>query len=333
VCEPVIWLGTKGYGNPIIGRLFGVLKRGNLACVRSNGHPVGKACGEGMKSMFDRRLRSLLAALLILPATALLVELDVETSAHASPVLAAERQEARAGSSGAVDAGSAPRETVIRVCSGCHSTDLVFGERRSEAAWNRTVQDMRSLGALMTDAEMAGIVAYLAENFGTDTASAAAGTTSVGTSATTGETSGIGASTPPGGAFVVETCRGCHTMERVFDARKSEDGWIKTIQYMRTLGATVSDADLVEVVSYLGANFGLSSLSPDARVETAPPTGNDYVGFVCGGCHTMERVFDANKSEEGWTKTIQYMRTLGATVSDSELVELVQYLTDNFGLQ
>lgn len=57
------------------------------------------------------------------------------------------------------------RELVIRVCSQCHSPDVVANQQLDPAGWKRLVDQMAGLGAAATDAEFDEIVHYLADAF------------------------------------------------------------------------------------------------------------------------------------------------------------------------
>ena len=57
------------------------------------------------------------------------------------------------------------RETLRRVCSGCHAADVVAKQRHTEKDWHDLVEMMAGNGAPGTDAEFAEITAYLAKNF------------------------------------------------------------------------------------------------------------------------------------------------------------------------
>ena len=72
-------------------------------------------------------------------------------------------------SSGPTDEPTLPpgpgRELMIRVCSQCHSPDVVAGQQLDRAGWTRVVDQMASQGAVATDAEFDEIVQYLAAAF------------------------------------------------------------------------------------------------------------------------------------------------------------------------
>jgi cytochrome c oxidase cbb3-type subunit 3 len=57
------------------------------------------------------------------------------------------------------------RETVQRVCSGCHSAQMVLGRQMTREQWGSTVSNMISRGAKISDEEYDQIVDYLAKSF------------------------------------------------------------------------------------------------------------------------------------------------------------------------
>ena len=59
------------------------------------------------------------------------------------------------------------RDLVIRVCGQCHEPTRAASLRLTRAGWEEVVQKMKGLGAsaLATDAQLAQITDYLAENF------------------------------------------------------------------------------------------------------------------------------------------------------------------------
>jgi glucose dehydrogenase len=66
-------------------------------------------------------------------------------------------------------------DTVQRICSGCHSINIVTAVRHSRGEWQTTVQDMIARGAIANRDEVTTIVNYLATNYASATYSSAAG--------------------------------------------------------------------------------------------------------------------------------------------------------------
>jgi quinoprotein glucose dehydrogenase len=65
------------------------------------------------------------------------------------------------------------RETMLRVCSGCHSANVSASKRMDAKEWNDLVQAMAGRGAVATDEEFDEISAYLARSFPRSDATAA----------------------------------------------------------------------------------------------------------------------------------------------------------------
>jgi competence protein ComEA len=57
--------------------------------------------------------------------------------------------------------------------------------------------------------------------------------------------------------------------------------------------------------------------------------GKDALVKVCGKCHSPAIVIANGQSREGWEGTITKMAGLGATASDEEFTEILDYLTKN----
>lgn len=72
---------------------------------------------------------------------------------------------AAAGQDTALPAG-AGKQTVEKVCAGCHDLDTVIQTRRTLLGWQDMVQTMASRGADGTDDELSAIVEYLTQFFG-----------------------------------------------------------------------------------------------------------------------------------------------------------------------
>jgi mono/diheme cytochrome c family protein len=60
------------------------------------------------------------------------------------------------------------KDLVQRVCSSCHSADLITTHRQNRDQWTATVGRMAQYGASATDEQFNAIVEYLTNNFGRD---------------------------------------------------------------------------------------------------------------------------------------------------------------------
>lgn len=73
---------------------------------------------------------------------------------------------------------------------------------------------------------------------------------------------------------------------------------------------------------------------PALETETEPRDITEEVDEVeeliverCSACHSVDRVFSADKTEEQWDATIDRMIDLGAEVSDEEKDLMIDWLT------
>ena len=59
----------------------------------------------------------------------------------------------------------AGKDTLVRVCSKCHSPDNVIANGQDRAGWEATITKMAGFGAVGTDDEFTEILDYLVKNF------------------------------------------------------------------------------------------------------------------------------------------------------------------------
>ncbi len=64
----------------------------------------------------------------------------------------------------------AGRDTVMKVCSKCHSPNILAANPRNRQGWEDTITKMSGLGAMATDDEFTEILEYLAKNVNPDAA-------------------------------------------------------------------------------------------------------------------------------------------------------------------
>src|ERR1051326_608949 len=60
--------------------------------------------------------------------------------------------------------------------------------------------------------------------------------------------------------------------------------------------------------------------------------GADVTVRVCGSCHGMDQVVGERHDAAGWTGVVNDMINNGASASDEEAKQIVDYLTTNFGV-
>ena len=124
-------------------------------------------------------------------------------------------------------------------------------------------------------------------------------------------------------------CVQCHAAAHTTIQRKPASGWRKTVYTMISRGAPVLPGETDTLVAYLTATYGPSS-SPAALQNTpaaTAPAGSEVVTASCGSCHPAAVVFGAVKSDNEWKATIRQMRTLGASISEAQEKQILDYLT------
>ena len=123
-------------------------------------------------------------------------------------------------------------------CVQCHDFRWIVSQRKTAAAWRRTVDEMIWRGAPLMPGEADVVTQYLASSFGAPAADAAllpAG---------------------PGHDLVAGACVQCHDLGVTTAQHKSDKAWQQTVERMVRLGAHLSSADVPVVVQYLTHAFG-----------------------------------------------------------------------------
>src|SRR5258706_14624086 len=72
-------------------------------------------------------------------------------------------------------------------------------------------------------------------------------------------------------------------------------------------------------------------LSLAAQIDLPEGKGKHTLENTCTECHGLEKALDKPRSEQEWRDVAKEMRSFGATMTDVELNDLVEYLVQNFG--
>jgi competence ComEA-like helix-hairpin-helix protein len=75
--------------------------------------------------------------------------------------------------------------------------------------------------------------------------------------------------------------------------------------------------------------WGIISLAGQTKFPDGPAKAS--LLKICGECHAVEVLQGIGKSKEGWAATVDDMVAKGASGSDEELQQIVEYLARNFG--
>lgn len=155
------------------------------------------------------------------------------------------------------------RNLLFEVCVQCHDFKNIVSQRKTLAGWRRTVDEMVWRGAPLMDGETDTIANYLATSFGFDKPVAP-----VSEKASTGgeDTDNLARYLPTGEgrALVLQSCVKCHDLKKTVAARKTLEGWRRTVNEMVRLGASLDRSDAETIINYLAKSFGPDKPLPEA---------------------------------------------------------------------
>ena len=90
-------------------------------------------------------------------------------------------------------------------------------------------------------------------------------------------------------------------------------------------------------VTLLAANLSFNSTvrasAHQAASQLPAGVGRDVTVSTCTKCHSLANVTGQHKDRDGWNTTITKMIAYGATGSDEDFAQILDYLTRNFGTQ
>ena len=122
-------------------------------------------------------------------------------------------------------------------CLGCHQADLIAQQRMTRDGWDREIAKMERWGVVLSAAERAQMLTYLAGRFGRDVVS--------------------GATVPADGEGVYRAaCRSCHEDDLASQQRLSAVAWSRTVDKMASWGARVTPEQKPALVAYLASRWG-----------------------------------------------------------------------------
>jgi len=67
------------------------------------------------------------------------------------------------------------------------------------------------------------------------------------------------------------------------------------------------------------------------QVKLPDTPGRPLVEKVCTTCHALDNVVRARMTKQRWSAVVDDMVSRGATASDDEIEQIVNYLAANFG--
>jgi mono/diheme cytochrome c family protein len=70
---------------------------------------------------------------------------------------------------------------------------------------------------------------------------------------------------------------------------------------------------------------------PPAEEPSGALGGEELLGARCTGCHSLDQVESASKTQAEWEATVDRMRGKGAELTDEEADILSEYLSETYG--
>ena len=130
------------------------------------------------------------------------------------------------------------RGLVRNVCTTCHTLEMVLTQRKSPEEWERTIDDMISLGAQIFPDEMEEIITYLAEHYAPE------------------EGAGSTSSDSPGRELFMSKCFQCHGDGMWRDMKQDRRGWEGALYRMVGRGALWTEEEIGMMADYLAREYG-----------------------------------------------------------------------------
>ena len=123
-------------------------------------------------------------------------------------------------------------------------------------------------------------------------------------------------------------CGKCHTLERVYRSFKSMEGWTKTVNRMAVIDApNIRGFDVKQIIYFLIKQQEKRKGLDRQKIEKE--IGKTLISQKCAGCHDLERVIEAVKSEDEWRITLDQMIENADDpqfLTDKEKEEIIAYL-------
>lgn len=121
-------------------------------------------------------------------------------------------------------------------------------------------------------------------------------------------------------ALIAEKVAGNHDLDRIFNAAKTREEWVETLDRMIGYGAEISDEEKEVIIAYLlDRDSGAMEAAAEVDVEA-------LIDEKVAGNHDLGRIFNADKTREEWEDTLDRMIGYGAQISDEEKEVIIEFL-------
>ena len=137
------------------------------------------------------------------------------------------------------------RSAVLAACVGCHDLNQAVALRGDEAAWGSVVDRMIQYGAQLPEADRAGVVGYLARNFGPDATSLTSASSPAGASQADDE----------GARLLGVACLQCHSLRPLSMVHGGREEWERIVYEMISHGAQIAPSEIDPILDYLTRTY------------------------------------------------------------------------------
>ena len=91
-----------------------------------------------------------------------------------------------------------------------------------------------------------------------------------------------------------------------------------------------SAAFLLTATLSAGVQNQSASQTGDEHPEFPPGDGRELTMKVCSQCHELNVIAEQQLDEDGWKNMVDQMASMGATATEAQLNQIVQYLVKAF---
>lgn len=137
------------------------------------------------------------------------------------------------------------KDLFANVCSTCHGVEIATSQKKTRAGWQSTVDSMVAKGAEANPEQVAAIVNYLSQNFGSPDA----------IPATSSTVSAAVLPDGPGKQIILRECTACHLPDHFTKYRHTNDEWQAIVIRMGQRVRSATKEELDSVQKYLFTNF------------------------------------------------------------------------------
>lgn len=134
-----------------------------------------------------------------------------------------------------------------------------------------------------------------------------------------------------GQELVAEKCGKCHTLERVFKALKTDQGWKETVQRMVSFDSSnISNSQSRQILNYLISQQKRREKLAAEAAGMRKKIGKNLIKQKCSHCHGLERIYMVRTSPDGWGKIIKNMAEYseqGHFLTSQEQEAVVEFLS------